>query len=486
MGNDNNSGRTWGTRLATLNGAEDKPVVAGDTVYVAPGVYRELLTCDVSGTAGNPITYIGDVTGEHTDGAGGPVRITGSDNDQTTTRASCIDVSNESYRIFRGFLMDMTTSNVVDLDGDHCTIEDCAFQPGDVATIFCNDTDNTIRRCFIWTNDTQPGIQINVADTSSNNLIENCLLIGGGPAGRMIDLRSVAGVTIRNCTLLDGNAGIRQSVSPAAGTNNVNNCIIMGCAVGMRAVILGEITENYNTFYKNSTDRTNVNVGANSVTYPPLFESPLLQSGAAQVSGFRLPWWFGSLSRWSQIRQITGTGEPDEDLFGLRRPYTHGGPVASLCSWGPVQWTDFRRDTLRAHDGSLSARVKEKSKTHMFVPGVSATSHTISAWAWRTAGYTGHRNPEMVIKQPGQPDRRTVAGGAAGAWVQVTDTFTPAADPPWLTVELWNLCGFTTTTTVSTTSTSTLSTTSTTTQTVSTLTTTTTTLACDVWWDDIR
>ena len=51
-GNDGNSGLTWALRKLTLNGAEDTPVVAGDTVYVGPGVYRERLIVDVSGGAG--------------------------------------------------------------------------------------------------------------------------------------------------------------------------------------------------------------------------------------------------------------------------------------------------------------------------------------------------------------------------------------------------------------------------------------------------
>ena len=70
-GSDANNGLSWANRRLTLNGIEDKPVVAGDTVYVGPGVYRETLTVDVAGSSGNPITYIADVTGEHTDGIGG-------------------------------------------------------------------------------------------------------------------------------------------------------------------------------------------------------------------------------------------------------------------------------------------------------------------------------------------------------------------------------------------------------------------------------
>jgi hypothetical protein len=80
-GNDSNDGTSWSSRKLTLNGAEDIPVAAGDTVYVGPGTYREMLTCDVGGSDGSPITYIGDYDGSHTDGVGGIVRISGSDDD---------------------------------------------------------------------------------------------------------------------------------------------------------------------------------------------------------------------------------------------------------------------------------------------------------------------------------------------------------------------------------------------------------------------
>ena len=66
-GSDAADGLSWANRKLTLNGAEDVSVAAGDTVYVGPGVYRHTLTVDVSGSAGNIITYIADVTGQNTD-----------------------------------------------------------------------------------------------------------------------------------------------------------------------------------------------------------------------------------------------------------------------------------------------------------------------------------------------------------------------------------------------------------------------------------
>src|SRR3989304_2901889 len=87
-GNDANNGLSWANRKLTLNGAEDVPVAAGDTVYVGPGGYR--------GGLGRG-------------GGGGIVRITGSDNDQTATRANAISGVGRHYRPLRGFLLDTLT-----------------------------------------------------------------------------------------------------------------------------------------------------------------------------------------------------------------------------------------------------------------------------------------------------------------------------------------------------------------------------------------
>ena len=152
-GNDGNAGTSWAQAKLTLNGAEDIPVVAGDDVYCGPGVYRETLTVDVNGSAGNPITYIADVTGENTDGIGGPCRITGSDDDLSATRASCISSSGKIYRTFRGFQFDMFTGDGVGDSNDptNWIIEDCVFiNTGADSIDFAGSgqANCTIRRCW--------------------------------------------------------------------------------------------------------------------------------------------------------------------------------------------------------------------------------------------------------------------------------------------------------------------------------------------------
>jgi hypothetical protein len=439
-GNDGNSGLTWALRKLTINGAEDVPVVANDTVYVAPGTYREQLTCDVSGNAGNPITYIGDVSGENTDGIGGIVRITGSDNDTTTARTYCITGVSKNYRTFRGFRLDTTSSHgIYENNGSNWIIEDCNFIACGLDSIRFNDagcTDCIIRRCVF-----QPGFANgkhiyfvdNVVLDDSGNLVENCLFSGGGFYGVISD--RVGGITVRNCTFLGRSAvGIRVQQALTVGqTVDVNNCIFTGISTALQATVAGEIVEDYNSFYVNSTDRNNVNVGGNSNAYPALLLTPILHSGASQVSGFKFPWWFGELSEWSQIAAITGSNEPTEDLLGIVRPTT-----AAKNSWGSVQFHDAERETTTTRASSAaSLTFHDAGVMQIWVP-VANVATTFSVYCYREANYAG-TNPRMVIKQPGQADDTTTDAAAASQWNLLTTTLTPAADPPYVIVELQSL-----------------------------------------------
>lgn len=433
-GNDGNSGLTWALRKLTLNGVEDTPVVAGDVVWVGPGVYRELLTVDVSGAGGTEIVYIGDVTGCNTDDVGGVVRVTGSDNDQTSARANCIFANGRSYRIFRGFLFDMA-STLLRIDNcAHMVLEDCVFAPhGGLAirNIGDSQSDIDIFRCVFFPT---RGANYTILFSSTGILnaghtVRNCMMLNG--YGRGIDIDDVGGINIRNCYWLGSEYAVRVTDALPDGYTaiNVNNCIFDNVGTALRAQVLGEIVEDYNTFYQVIIPRTNVNVGGNSQTYPPILQPPLLYAGHAQANGFRQPWWFGELSQWSQIAAITGTSEPTLDLHGMIRP-----PNAAQNSWGPLQWQGQVQETTTVHGGNMSMKLPDAGRWQIFVPCTN-TETTISVYVYREANYAGGA-PQMLIKQGGQAVRTTTDAAAASQWNLLTDTFTPAACTSWLLVEL--------------------------------------------------
>lgn len=418
-------------RKLTLNGAEDVPVVAGDTVYVGPGAYRETLTCDVSGGAGTEISYIGDVTGANTDGVGGIVRITGSDNDQTAARADGVFANARDYRIFRGFMVDTVSDCLFDLDScDYWDIEDCFLPRGQSNIIDASGTSTNvhIRRCLLFGIGGARTIYFNNAAATDNtgHEVENCILMGG----RGVRCDNVGDVQVRNCLFMFCDYGIRSGNANANHELDVRNSIFTQCTTAIRGEAAGQVTEDFNTFYRNTTDRQNVAVGGDSETYPPLLLPPLLFAGVSQTSGFQLPWWFGKLSEWSQIAAITGDGnEPTEDLWGIPRPVT-----ASKNSWGPCQFMDMERETGTVHAGSVSMVLHDAGRHQIWVP-VANESTTISVYVYREANYAGNL-PQMIVKQPGQADDVTTDAAAASQWNLLTTTLTPAADPPYVVVEL--------------------------------------------------
>lgn len=320
-GNNANDGLSWSNRKLTINGAEDVPVAAGDTVYVAPGVYREALTCDVSGSAGNPITYIGDYSGQNTDGVGGVVRITGSDDDISATRASGFAVGARDYRTFRGFLLDITSSYSISLTGTNVIVDQCAITniPLGISCIFSNGATQaalTVTNSLICpVSGSGAGVYITHSATVNDvgHNINNCIFLLGSGATGVLSPR-VGGITIKNCTFYGGGYGVRVPNALAAGqTVTVNNCVFTSVASGaLAATATGEITENYNSIFGCNTPRSNTNAGANSNAYPPLFDVRWffeLVAGGNMLSPF-------DLASYSPLINVAGTSPTTTDMRG--------------------------------------------------------------------------------------------------------------------------------------------------------------------------
>ena len=317
-GNDGNSGLTWALRKLTLNGAEDIPVAAGDTVYVAPGTYKELLTTDVSGTAGNQISYIGDYDGSHTDGTGGIVRITGSDDNKTATRGGCINVSNKDYRTFQGFYLDIGTSELIYIiDSDHFEILDCYFGQSGTEQLEClNMSDGCtflIDGCYF---SATSNISLRITGGSdivaASGIVSNCI-IGSRNVYFGIRVDYIGDMIVKNC-LFNSYVGIRADFVSETPANPVvvNNCIFNGCTTGVRAMDTGGITEDYNCFSDVATARNNVDVGIHSNTYYILPDTRWffeMVNGGSMLTPF-------DLASYSEVIDLAGTSPTTSDIRG--------------------------------------------------------------------------------------------------------------------------------------------------------------------------
>lgn len=313
-GNNSNDGLSWAQRKLTLNGAEDIPVAAGDTVYVGAGTYRETLTCDVSGSSGSPISYIGDYDGSHTDGVGGVVRITGSDNDQTVTRSRCI-LCLKNYRTFMGFVIDAASGAGIytaDTDITDMTVEKCYFANNMTGVTNANriSVNFTARNCF-FTNHVR-SISFGSVGDDTNGLIENCLFVGGSHFSEGTIRLKHGGFTIKNCTFYANYTCILADTLTAGQTITVNNCNFYEGRTGIQAITAGNIIEDYNNIWKMEIARSNVTAGAHSTAYPMHFDTRWffeMVNGGTMLSPF-------DLASYSQLINVAGTSPTTADIRG--------------------------------------------------------------------------------------------------------------------------------------------------------------------------
>jgi hypothetical protein len=432
-GNNGNNGLSWDTRKLTLNGVEDTPVVAGDIVYVGAGVYREMLTLDVSGTNDSTrVTYIGDVTGENTDHIGGTVRITTSDDDITNTRNNCItDGGNSrSYRTFRGFSMGaapITASyhpfTLTSSTSDYVIVEDCSFHETGFANaygFYISSRNCIVRRCYFqgigaaWFGSAS-------RMTACNNLVENCIIIGGNVG---VGVVWQEGNYTKNCTIVSCTYGFYIVNGTASNVQlTVTNSIITLCRTDIHIDYAYQLSENYN----NSSDITATRAfsGANDNDYTPIFQSSILYPGISYgITNFV------ELSEYSPLKAIVGTNEATTDFYGMTRPTTSGKK-----SWGAIQYDNVVKDGTTKYSGNYSLKFKDAGRKQLIITGTSAITTVTSIKVYRDSNYTG-TYPQMIIKQPGQSDRTTTDTGSSGTWNTLTDSFTPATYPPYIIVEL--------------------------------------------------
>ena len=429
-GSDGADGLSWANRKLTLNGVEDTPVTAGDTVYVGPGTYRETLDCDVSGSSGNPIEYVADVTGMNTDGIGGRVRITGSDNDDTAVRSNTIsNTSATTYRTFRGFLMDGCDSQLINISqGDHWIIEDCVLFKRDwyadsIRYGWMPDGGTlTIRRCLIQGH--KPIYVYAIAERTCSVRIENNIFIVSIPYDtdtRGIEFWRPRDWEVVNNTFLMG-MGVETEGISAAYSGIVENNIFQHGSLVANA---DNMDEDYNVYERDVSNPidTDLTQGSNTVFRPILFQPPLL------YRGMKYPWTYPRLSHWSTIPDLAcSNNAPSDDFFGVTRPTSDAKKTR-----GAIQFNQPSRGT-EVHLTGESIKMPDAMCHQTLVP-TTGKQMTFSVQVYRESNYAGTL-PQLIIKQPGQSTRTTTDIGSAGVWNKLSDTFTPASSPKWVMMEI--------------------------------------------------
>ena len=446
-GSDAASGLTWALRKETLNGVEDTPVVAGDTIYVGPGVYRETLTCDVDGSNGNIITYFGDVTGKNTDGVGGLIRITGTDDDtvEANDRQRVINASDRVYRTFKGFFFDslrylngpngsiyidlaLTVSSAL----TNIVVEDCVFSDGQYGpsasyaegavggstnTPNGSSTDVTVRRCIsgfygppLWAH--------RGSGELPNTLVENCIDLFAAQVS--LRTQSVHGLTARHCTLMGTGSRIMYSLNKTAAENTyMYDCLFADVTNELFETNLGAIVEDYN-YYSGVSIENGFNTN-DERGYVPIYPPLLYQ-------GIQLPWDMMEFIETAETF-LPNTSSTTEDVYGFDRP------VSGKRTKGAVQFKVVERDGDFFFSGISSMRMNDFSRTNINSIVRPSTSYKVSVRVYREANYTG-TTPQLIIKRPGQSDITVADSGSTGAWNFLEVAFDTEADDRYIQIEL--------------------------------------------------
>ncbi len=430
---------------------------AGDTVYIAPGVYRESVSVSVSGSSGSPIAILGDPGNAQgfKDGSGnllspGEVRVTSYTSGDTTAAPgqSVLVLNGRSYLNFANLFMvggqpgSGGTGSIYIYNGAHdlaftsCVIaHGMAMSNGYYLVSLQNTTGQTalnvtFDRCVFFAfvlnllNITLTKMSAG-GDYNSGVVVQNCMFHGGlntiniGSTGTGSNLGG--GVSIANCTLTAAyNAAITVADSGISTSLpvTVTNCI---CGRNLTANTSGQLVEDYNWI----TGRSNVSPGSNSTADGS--QCLLIDVGQSSLWGqpFRLPWTptVGS----PQLGRGTASGTPTFDFQGRNRP-EGGGSLSPAI--GYLERHDTAVQETAVTDSGSSIRI-DGPGSHEFLIPVDATSTTIAVKCRYDTNHGTATPPQAIL--PGEAEigvspQTVTASATTGSWLTLTFTaITPTA-----------------------------------------------------------
>jgi hypothetical protein len=287
---------------------------SGDTLYIAPGTYREAIT--IGGTYSATTTIIGDRTASQFSGiTAGYVRITGlaSDALNVSTYLGFFLTNGKSYLRFDSLWIEHRTA--VETNSTNITFIRCLFTPNfqptpgvvSTATVALNTTGQSnilFDKCYIVGGMYIDGTGINTS-TRFNACLMNLSTFGNGAIECVNS--GAAQIYWSNCTIFGASAQqLFRGYSPPANTGFIYNCLIVPsyCSPTFGSGATNCFIEDYNAGYINRgggvlagantkqlyhrsfiDSPVNINpVDASFIPYTPLAGDSLIGAGSATYS----------------------------------------------------------------------------------------------------------------------------------------------------------------------------------------------------------
>ena len=395
-GNDANTGLGPATNQAWLTitkalGATG--IGSGDTLYIAPGVYRGNFVINAS--AFSAATYIiGDVTASQFSGvSAGDVRLSSRANDTSTLSGNSLTGTSKPFLNISQIYFD----GAVSLDQcNNLVIEKCLFFGVNEAAGVCaigNATGATTRNIF------RRNIVISGTANSSSNTgfltiervasqgtsVSDCLFITSCFGAYTSATVSNADARYFNCTFMGYALGAHFRVpgnTPNAAS--LTNCLFINGSSStgvLTSGTLGNFTENYNRFMMPGNIRTNVATGANSVT---TIGWDGVEYGQSLLMGYDYKQMFTALANSPNIDFGTSTNAPITDMYGVTwtgtTPTAGSGAFRSLNGIGFYNPTERNASTITIAPGSTSQSIE----LYLGATGLTASTAGLSARYNRT------------------------------------------------------------------------------------------------------
>lgn len=291
-GSDTNAGTGSGTGAAwkTIGKALGSAGIAsGDTVWIAPGRYREQVTVNMTNPTAE--TFVkGDPTASQFSGVtAGPIILTAyTTNDETNPTNPCLITNSRDY-------ISVSDINFVGYNtgnGDACVrygtnqnwkFTRCSFESYGqcirMDNTFGEPLDCTFDRCLFRTGEFTIRVYLAGSSTGSsyntNLTVKSCVFINAGSyvyyqtrtAGTVQPVGT--GLVFYNNLIVSPNGLYidygTQTTNPGKAINNIFSCP----STCIAAQATGQFTENYNRFALSPTPRSNVATGANSKSGAP-------------------------------------------------------------------------------------------------------------------------------------------------------------------------------------------------------------------------
>jgi len=406
-GNDANTGLGSTTALAwrTVQKALGATGIgSGDTVYIAPGVYRENIT--IGGTYTAATYIIGDTTASQFTGVSqGLVRLTNYLTTDTASPSGTIIASgNKNFLNFSGLYFDGSAVMLNLQNSNNIVVENCAFIGSSLTTSsgiqgsFSTGVtvNNTIRRCIFMTGSSGLYFEVGGGHTSDWSLgftVQDCAFIGTSPVTastpairftRTTGAANLAGgINIYNCYIQSAVQGINFDCGNVTYPTNVRNCIITNCGTGINGRGTTTNIQDYNRIIGCSVNLSGVATGANTVTVGPL----MVDIGMSQLFGLSAKQtWFSALPGSLNIGFGDPTGALTSDLFG--QTWFNGGSDPDAGALTSIQLsntsyyypTERNASTITIAPGSTSQSIE----LYLGATGLTASTSGLSARYNRT------------------------------------------------------------------------------------------------------